>query len=74
MNMNKKENIDKKENIEEGVIKLIVQGAMGQVVSLILPTKDIEYVSEILEKIKDSYGYVDFKTLGSEILRGKILI
>jgi len=66
--------MNKKENREEGVIKLIVQGAMGEIVNLILPTKDIEYVSGNLEKIKDSYGYGDFKTLGSEILRGKILI
>ena len=67
-------NMNKKENREEGVIKLIVQGAMGQVVSLILPTKDIEYVSENLEKIKEGYGYGDYKILGSEILRGKILV
>ena len=63
--MNKKEN--------EGVIKLIVQGAMGQVVSLILPTKDVEYLSRNLENIKETYGYGDFKTLEIEILSGKIL-
>lgn len=65
--------MNKKENKEEGVIKLIVQGAMGEIVNLILPTKDIEYVNKNLENIKETYGYGDFKILGSEILRGKIL-
>lgn len=66
-------NMNKKENREEGVIKLIVQGAMGQVVSLILPTKDIENCNKNLENIKEAYGYCDYKILGSEIIRGKIL-
>ncbi len=58
---------------EEGVIKLILQGAMGQVLNLILPTKDIENCNKNLENIKEAYGYCDYKILGSEIIRGKIL-
>jgi predicted lipid-binding transport protein (Tim44 family) len=58
---------------KEGVIILVVQGAMGQFKKLILPTKDLENLKQNVEKVKEAYGYGDFKTISTEIIEGKIL-
>lgn len=58
---------------KEGVIILVVQGAMGQFKKLILPTKDLEDLKQKVEKVKEAYGYGDFKTISVEIIEGKIL-
>jgi hypothetical protein len=63
--------MDKKK--EEGVVMFNVQGAMGEIKKLILPTNDVNYTIERAEEIKEAYGYGDFKMLGTIVHRGKIL-
>jgi hypothetical protein len=58
---------------EEGVVMLQVQGAMGEIQKLILPTDDVNDTVDRAEQIKEAYGYGDFKLLGTIIHRGKIL-
>lgn len=58
---------------EEGVVMLQVQGAMGEIKKLILPTDDVNDTVDRAEQIKEAYGYGDFKLLGTIIHRGKIL-
>jgi hypothetical protein len=62
-----------KKEKEEGVVMLNVQGAMGEIKKLILPTNDVNDTIERAEEIKEAYGYGDFKLLGTIIHRGKIL-
>ena len=58
---------------EEGIVKVTIQGADGNIQSLILPTQDVDDTADRATEILSAYGYGDFKILNTNILRGKIL-